>query len=573
MAALTDPFAAPFMQRALLEVALLAIPAGLLGAWVVLRRLAFYTHAVGTATFPGLVVAAPWGVPAPLAALAAALLFAGALERLARTRRLAYDAATGLLLVGALALGTLLASDVYHSGAGVDRLLFGTLLGIGDGDLHRSAFVAAVALVATGALGRAWLATGFDPAGAGALGVRASAADRTLLVILAAAVVVALPAVGALLVSALLVIPAATVRLVAPSVRTLQLGSVALAAAEGVAGLWLAYELNAPPGATIALLGGVVFAVVALGRAGWARLAPAGVAGALLLALAGCGTGVGGAPGQLRVVATTTQIADIVAYVAGPDAYVTRLLSPNADPHEYEPRPSDARAVAAAGVVFRSGGDVDGWLDGLVHEAGGDARVVDLSASVSLRRVGGTVDPHWWQDPRNVVAAARRAGEVLAEADTADAAGYRRRAADYERAVRRLDRNVARCLRRVPPAQRKLVTDHDAFGYFAARYGFRVIGTAIPSLSTQGQASAGETAALVRTIRRTHVRAIFSERSVNAALERNVAHEAGASILTSLYADSLGPAGSAGATWLGATAANARAIARGLTGGRARCAL
>src|SRR4051794_20747272 len=108
MDALTEPFSLPFMQRALAEVLLLAVAGGLLGAWIVLRRLAFYTHAVGTATFPGLVVAGPWGVSPQLAALGAALLFAGLLERVARARRLAPDAATGLLLVGALALGALL---------------------------------------------------------------------------------------------------------------------------------------------------------------------------------------------------------------------------------------------------------------------------------------------------------------------------------------------------------------------------------------------------------------------------------------------------------------------------------
>src|SRR3954464_15954703 len=106
------------MERALLELALLAVLAGVLGSWIVLRRLAFYTHAVGTATFPGLVVAVSWGVAPQLTALAAALGFGAALERLARTRRLEAGAATGLLLVAALGIGIVLASDVYTAGAG-----------------------------------------------------------------------------------------------------------------------------------------------------------------------------------------------------------------------------------------------------------------------------------------------------------------------------------------------------------------------------------------------------------------------------------------------------------------------
>ena len=113
--------------------------AGVLGTWVVLRRLPFYTHAIGTATFPGLVVAGPWGVPAQLTALVCAVGFGGVLERVQRTRRLDPDAAIGLLLVAALAIGVVLASDVYHSGAGVDRLLFGSLIALRPSDLWLTA--------------------------------------------------------------------------------------------------------------------------------------------------------------------------------------------------------------------------------------------------------------------------------------------------------------------------------------------------------------------------------------------------------------------------------------------------
>lgn len=263
---LTDPFALRFMQRALLAVVLLGLAGGLLGTWVVLRRLAFFTHAAGTATFPGLVVAGPWGLAPPLAALGSGLAFATLLARVARDRALGPDAATGLLLVAALALGSLLASDVYPAGGGVDRLLFGTLLGLSDRDLWLAAAAAGAAVLATAALLRTWLATAFDPAAAGALGVRAAVGDWLLLALLAATVVAALPAVGALLVTALLVVPAATSRLVAGSLPALLAGSVALAALEGAAGLILAYHLDLPPGPAIAMLGGGLFALTALAR-------------------------------------------------------------------------------------------------------------------------------------------------------------------------------------------------------------------------------------------------------------------------------------------------------------------
>src|SRR4051794_30926357 len=244
------------MQRAVLAIVLLAVAGGLLGTWVVLRRLAFFAHAAGSATFPGLVVAGPWGLAPPLAALGAGIGFAGLLARLTRRRATSADAATGLLLTGALALGAVLASDVYHSGAGVDRLLFGTLLGIGDGDLWLAAAVALAALAATAALARTWLATGFDPAGAPALGIPAQRGDWILLALLAATVVAALPAVGALLVSTLLVVPAATARLLTGSLAALLAAGVGPGAAPGGAGPLLPPPPPPPPGAAVPALGG-----------------------------------------------------------------------------------------------------------------------------------------------------------------------------------------------------------------------------------------------------------------------------------------------------------------------------
>jgi len=260
---LPAPFDLPFMQRALLEALMLAVLGGVLGTWIVLRRLAFFTHGAGTAAFPGVVVAGPWGVAPQLAALAAALLYASGVERIARSRRVAQDAATGLVLVGALALGVVLASDVYESGAGVDRLLFGSLIGLSDADLWLTGAALAVVLALDAALGRSWLAGGFDPVAARSLGVRSAGADLVLLGAVAVAVVVAIDAVGALLVTAVLVMPAATVRLVAPSVRALRAGATALAAAEGVVGLYVAERLNVGPGPALAVLGGAVFAAVA----------------------------------------------------------------------------------------------------------------------------------------------------------------------------------------------------------------------------------------------------------------------------------------------------------------------
>jgi ABC-type Mn2+/Zn2+ transport system permease subunit len=254
----------PFLREALAEVVLLGAAAGLLSAWIVLRRLAFFTHAVGSATFPGLVVADSSGVSPLLAGLAVALGYAGGVERAGRAGREPSEA-TALLLVAALAGGVVLASDVFESGAAVDRLLFGTLLGLESSDLALSAATVALAAVASLTLGRTWSAIAFDPDGAPALGLPAARADFLLLALVAVAAVAAIPAVGALLVAAIYVLPGAAARLLARTIPALLAWSLGLALAEGLIGLYTAYWLDLPPGPPVAVLGALTYAVLALG--------------------------------------------------------------------------------------------------------------------------------------------------------------------------------------------------------------------------------------------------------------------------------------------------------------------
>lgn len=252
------------VRTALAELALLSVAGGLLGAWIVLRRLAFFAHAVGTATFPGLVVAQAAGFSPRLAGLGVALAYAGGVERAGRHDRGAGDTATGLLLVAALAGGIVLASDVFESGAVVDRLLFGTLIGLGGGDLALSSLAAALAVAATLLLGRSWAAVGFDRDAAPALGVPVARADALLLALVAIAAVAALPAVGALLVTSLFVVPAAIARLFASTVPALLVGSVAVAATQGLLGLYGSLWLDVPPGPAVAVLGAAAYGLCAL---------------------------------------------------------------------------------------------------------------------------------------------------------------------------------------------------------------------------------------------------------------------------------------------------------------------
>jgi ABC-type Zn uptake system ZnuABC Zn-binding protein ZnuA len=323
------------------------------------------------------------------------------------------------------------------------------------------------------------------------------------------------------------------------------------------------------------------------------RLLAAAVACLAPLAAAGCGddgaSSVAGGGGGATVVATTTQAADLARAVAGDRAEVVGLIPPNADPHDYEVRPGDVKALADADVVIRSGGDLDDWLAEAIESSGSDARELVLIDEVdTLEGEHGPeeeeaeeehagedeeIDPHWWQDPRNAARAVAAIEAELSAADADGAATYARNAEAYTTRLTALDRAVADCIDKLPAAQRKLVTTHDALGYYAERYGLEVVGAVIPSLSTQAQASAGEVDELVETIRRERVKAIFAESSVNPKLEQVVADEAGAQVGKALWADTLGPEGSDGDTYLKSIAANTRAIADGLSGGAVSCTL
>ena len=293
----------------------------------------------------------------------------------------------------------------------------------------------------------------------------------------------------------------------------------------------------------------------------------------IALALASCGSDSGSAGnGQPVVVGTTTQVGDLLRQVAGDRADVRQILRPNSDPHDYEPRPSDVKGLIDANLVVRSGGDVDEWLDDLVDNAGSDAPVLTLIDHVRTRGDGNDVDPHWWQNPRNAELAVAAIRDRLAEADPAGAAAYRRNAARYLDRLARLDRHTAACIERIPARARKLVTTHDALGYYAGRYGLDVIGAVLPSLSTQAQPSARDIQDLVEQIEEAGVKAIYPESSLNPKLERAVARESGADVGSALWADTLGPEGSSGATYVDSIAANTRAIVDGLTGGAERCA-
>jgi zinc/manganese transport system substrate-binding protein/manganese/iron transport system substrate-binding protein len=274
-------------------------------------------------------------------------------------------------------------------------------------------------------------------------------------------------------------------------------------------------------------------------------------AGALVVAAtvaAGCSDEPGPSSGRPLVVASTTQLADFARAVGGKDVEVYALLRPNVDAHEFEPSPADLDALARSSVVVRNGLGLDPWLDDAVAASGTSSPVVDTSRGAQL--LGD--DPHLWFDPRNAAVMVAHVADAIAEADPDAAAAVRRRATTYRRRLDELDRWIAQQLADLPA--RKLVTDHDAFGYYVRRYHLDFVGSIIPGFDSSAEISARDLNRLADRIRAEDVPAIFTEQSLPPKAAEALADRAGVEVVSGddgLYGDSLGPDGSAGATYLG----------------------
>lgn len=305
----------------------------------------------------------------------------------------------------------------------------------------------------------------------------------------------------------------------------------------------------------------------------------AAVAAMGVLALAGCGSvasgQASGSDRRLDVVATTPVVADFVRNVGGDRVHVVQILKPGVDPHDYEASPADIQAIADADLVVKNGVGLEAaWLDDTVSSAGYEGEVVDASRGVKVRAGNGDKeqkagDPHIWHDPANARIMVDDIASALAAKDPAGKAGYERGAAAYDAKLAALDADNKAEIGTIPEAQRKLVTNHDAFGYYCARYGIDFVGSIIPSFDTSAELSGSELSDLVAKIKQTGVRAVFSESSLPPKTAETVATEAGVRVVEgedSLYADGLGPVGSPGGTYLGAERHNTETIVKALGG-------
>lgn len=257
---------------------------------------------------------------------------------------------------------------------------------------------------------------------------------------------------------------------------------------------------------------------------------------------------------KLPVVATFSILGDVAAQVGGDTIKIDTLVGPDSDTHSFEPSPKDSILLKQAQLIFEIGLAFETWLDKLYEVSESQATRVVVSQGLTLLSIepedGHDVDPHIWQDVQNVIHITQRVRDALIQAAPAQAERYRANAARYIEALQALDAWVVDQVQSLPVSHRKLVTSHDTFGYFAKRYGFTIVGTALGTSTEAAEPSAGAVAALVDRIAAEGVPAIFAENMHNTKLIQRIAHETGVQLPPPLYTDALGPPGSAGATYL-----------------------
>ena len=266
----------------------------------------------------------------------------------------------------------------------------------------------------------------------------------------------------------------------------------------------------------------------------------------------------------LRMVASFSILGDMVRQVAGPLAEVHTLVGPGGDAHVFEPRPADAQKLAQADLVVLNGLHLEGWLDRLIQASGFKGRRVVASEGVTPRLLDGHPDPHAWQSLRLAAIYVRNIQSALKAVRPQEAARIDQQAGRYLADIQALDTRVRAQIGALTAAQRRAVTTHDAFGYFAAEYG--VTWLAPQGWTTAEEVSAKDVARVVRELRAQHVRALFLESAGDPRLMQQIAREAGVRIGGELYADTLSPAGGPADTYLHLFEHNAKTMLQAMRG-------
>jgi zinc/manganese transport system substrate-binding protein len=276
----------------------------------------------------------------------------------------------------------------------------------------------------------------------------------------------------------------------------------------------------------------------------------------------------GYAADKIPVVASFSILGDLVRVVGGERVSVSTLVGPNEDAHEFEPKPADAKSIVQSKLFVVNGLGFEHWAQKLAKSANYKGATVVASTGVKARTMaaedgkGVETDPHAWQNPENVVLYVRNIATGLGKLDPEGAAGYKANSEAYVKELQTLDSWAKAQFASLPKEKRKVITSHDAFGYFAAHYGIRFL--APQGISTDAEPSAKQVAQLITQIQREKIRAVFLENMGNPKLLEQISKDAGATVGASLYADALSVSGQTGATYLEMARYNVSALLAGM---------
>jgi zinc/manganese transport system substrate-binding protein len=265
---------------------------------------------------------------------------------------------------------------------------------------------------------------------------------------------------------------------------------------------------------------------------------------------------------RIGVVASFSILGDFVRSVGGDRVAVTTLVGPSGDVHVYTPSPRDAKQIADAKLVVVNGLGLEGWLPRLVQSSGGKATIVTATRGIKTRKLGSEADPHAWQSVANAKIYAANIRDALIAADPAGEASYRANTDAYLAKLDALDREVREQVETIPAAARKVISSHDAFGYFADAYGIAFV--APQGVSTESEVSARDVARIITQIRASKIPAVFLENISDPRLIQRIAAETGAKIGGTLYSDSLTAENGDAPTYIDMVRHNIRTLASAL---------
>jgi zinc/manganese transport system substrate-binding protein len=279
---------------------------------------------------------------------------------------------------------------------------------------------------------------------------------------------------------------------------------------------------------------------------------------------------------KIKAVATISILDDLVRNVGGDRVDVATLVGPNGDAHVFSPTPTDAKTVASAAIVIVNGLGLEGWMTRLIQASGGKAPTIVATKGITPRRMSNQnpadegnaarrkIDPHAWQSVANAKIYVANIRDGLDAVDPAGKAAYDENAAAYLAKLDTLDAEVRAAIARIPPARRRVITTHDAFGYFGDAYGIDFV--APEGVSTEAEPSARDVANIIAQIRKENIPAVFLENVANPRLMDQIARETGATIGGTLYSDALSPPGGAAPTYIDMIRHNVQALTKALAG-------